>query len=299
MHIYKVLIWGSGKVFYQNVNLLRHFELLGEIKIMGVTSDTTVFTKIMGITYIKKEDIQSQNYDVVIVMSDRYQQNILNQAKIMGFKESQVISYKALRILNFRMDKYLELKKDTPSIFVLNCWGGITYHQLGLQFCSPFINMFEKESDYLNFLQNPKGYLELPLEKVGDGFNSELNIEYPICRLGDITLYFNHYASFDQARLCWNTRKERIHWDNLLVVFYTDDEDNMEEFDSLKYSKKVCFTRKNSTLQSVHTLKFANTNELIDKPLYSIVSGMAWGIYPYYDPITLLSTGKILLLSDM
>ena len=36
----------------------------------------------------------------------------------------------------------LNLRKNPPSIFSKNCWGGLTYHSLDLEFTSPFINMF-------------------------------------------------------------------------------------------------------------------------------------------------------------
>ena len=56
------------------------------------------------------------------------------------------------------------LKNKTLSLFSSNCNGGCICHDLSLQFRSPFINLYLDASDYMKFLENPKGYLEEPLE---------------------------------------------------------------------------------------------------------------------------------------
>jgi len=66
-------------------------------------------------------------------------------------------------LIGFEIDKYRKLKSDPPTIFCPNCWGGITYHQLGLRFESPIINMFFYPNDYLRFLQSPKHYINCEL----------------------------------------------------------------------------------------------------------------------------------------
>ena len=38
--------------------------------------------------------------------------------------------------------------------------------------------------------------------------------------LDDITLYFNHSKTKEDAERDWNRRKERINYDNLYLIFY-------------------------------------------------------------------------------
>jgi uncharacterized protein (DUF1919 family) len=58
-------------------------------------------------------------------------------------------------------------------------------------------------------------YLSLPLiENTVESFKTE----YPVGQLGDITLHFNHYKSFEEAKEIYNRRKDRINKHNLLIV---------------------------------------------------------------------------------
>ena len=132
------------------------------------------------------------------------------------------------------------LRNKDFSIFSSNCNGCCICHDLGLQFRSPFVNLSLDAKDYIQFLKDPKSYLDVPLE-----FEQDSDKEYPVGRLKDITIYFVHYHSQKEAREAWERRKERIDWDNLFVLMTDRDgctEELLQEFDALPYRNKVVFT---------------------------------------------------------
>lgn len=129
------------------------------------------------------------------------------------------------------------------TIFSTNCIGGIIYHNLKLRFLSPTINLWISPKDYIKLLEDPQKYFS----------NSDMheikieNINYPVGRLNDITVYGEHYSSFDELRNKWNERKKRINWGNIFVFMIERDGctyQDLRDFDKLPYKNKVVFTKK-------------------------------------------------------
>lgn len=137
------------------------------------------------------------------------------------------------------------LKNHDFTIISSNCVGGVITHELGQRFDSPTVNLYFEPSDYLKFLKNFRHYIE-------DGIlieNKQKSVErgYPVGILEDITLYFVHYESFEQAKEKWIERCKRIHWDNIYFLMTQRDgcsDKQVKEFDELPYQHKVIFTRK-------------------------------------------------------
>lgn len=108
--------------------------------------------------------------------------------------------------------KRKELNNHDFTIFSCNCIGGIIYHDLGLPFSSPFINLYLSCSDFIRFCEAPDTYLGLeltPMESASD---------YPIAKLGDLTLHLIHYKNFKDGKEAWDRRKKRIQFHNLFLV---------------------------------------------------------------------------------
>lgn len=136
--------------------------------------------------------------------------------------------------------KFKRLTNKTFTLFSCNCTGGVLYHELGMRFLSPTINMYMDCEDFIKFCENPKYYLSLNLEK----YDGDIEREYPLATLGDITLYLVHYKTFEEALEKWNERKKRINWDNIYIIGTDRDGFNdglSKRFDALPY-KKVLFT---------------------------------------------------------
>lgn len=131
------------------------------------------------------------------------------------------------------------LTNENFTVLCNNCVGGVILHELGERFNSPTVNLFFKAEDYLKFLENLDYYLKQALVEV----ESEKN--YPVAKLDDITIYFMHYSSFDEAKITWQKRVARINKNNLYVIFVQQSgctEQVLEAFDKLPYKHKLAFT---------------------------------------------------------
>ena len=132
------------------------------------------------------------------------------------------------------------LKNKEVSIIASNCNGGIISHDLGLQFRSPFVNLWIKPNDYIKLLTNLETYLEKELV-----FVQEDGISYPVALLDDIRINFQHYLTEDDAKEKWIERKSRMNYNNVALFFSDRDGCSYEDllnFDKLPYSRKVVFT---------------------------------------------------------
>ena len=106
--------------------------------------------------------------------------------------------------------------KNDFTIISNDCCGGVIYHRIGKQFCSPFINLYLEHNDFLLMLSNLDYYLNEELKEL------TTNANYPIGFLGDanpVKIHFLHYKNFEDAKLCWCRRKERIIKDRTIVIF--------------------------------------------------------------------------------
>lgn len=132
------------------------------------------------------------------------------------------------------------------SILSMNCTGGILYHDLGLQFRSPTVNMFMRAEDFTRFCENLEHYLSIDEMRECTDKNVIGERQYPIAYLDDLTLFLVHYKSVSEAQEKWNERKKRIDFNNLVII--NTDREGMtgglkDRFEALPY-KKVMFVHK-------------------------------------------------------
>ena len=114
------------------------------------------------------------------------------------------------------------VKNKDFTLIARDCVGGILYHQLGLKFLSPTINLFFIPEEFNCFCLNLKEYIAGELVELKDP-----NTSYPVGLINPIKgssiirqvrVDFIHYDSFEQAKNKWDERKKRINWDNLYVL---------------------------------------------------------------------------------
>lgn len=123
-------------------------------------------------------------------------------------------------ILNFLHDRINKKNRQrltnmNPTLISSNCAGGFIYHWLGLQFRSPFINLFVTPEDFVKILENLDEFLNTPIRELKD--SGEV---YPVgVGAFDIKIHFMHYKTFDEAFRKWNERKQRIDKDNMGILF--------------------------------------------------------------------------------
>ena len=105
------------------------------------------------------------------------------------------------------------------TIISRDCLGGVVYHQLGVEFRSPTINLCFSLDDFNLFCLHLEQYLFGTFAAV----HSE---KYPIGLLKPrendglpaIKVHFLHYSSFDDAVAKWGERAQRVDFNNLFVV---------------------------------------------------------------------------------
>lgn len=75
------------------------------------------------------------------------------------------------------------LKNESFTLLANNCNGGFIYHDLGVRFNSPTINMFFTLDHYFDFLEHITEYLQ---EEIKPCLNpiTQLGVSYPIMNLG-------------------------------------------------------------------------------------------------------------------
>lgn len=285
----KVLIWGTGRCYESHILILKYYEMIGEIQIAGVTSAIPYFSKLDGYDFISKEDIRNIEFDYLVIVNSFLE--IRNEANELGIPDSKILDVGIFRLPNLDLDKYIKLKNSNVSILSNHCWGALQYSNLGLQFASPFINMYERSFEYIKILKNLEQYLAEPLKLKSIGFDKRVGQNYPICLLNDVELHMFHYENFEIAERKWYERKSRLNMDNLFVSATVLEEKEAEEFETLDYSKKICFVPFKTDLPSAVSLKHIY-DKSCEKNFYDFLCACAIGRYKAYDPIELLLNGK-------
>lgn len=217
-------------------------------------------------------------------------------AKSVNLDADKLLGDWIVCIPGFTLQKYRQLQRSRLSIFSINCFGGQLHHTFGLQFRSPFINLFAGAESYLKLLRYPRIYMEeTPILKKFK-LNEAEQYEYPVVTFGNIDLHMLHYKSFEDAVTKWNERKQRINWYNIFVEMHTDKLEFMEKFDELPYGKKVCFVPFKSDLDSAFYINPKFNNE---RPFTETVFDLSQGRIFYYDPFDMLLYGKKTPLIEM
>lgn len=130
-----------------------------------------------------------------------------------------------------------DLKQEQFSLISQNCIGGLFYHDMGIEFQSPTINLFFSAEDFLKFAAKLKYYMRLELDMYW-------GIDYPMGTLGDLTIHFMHYLTCREAKAAWERRSIRLHYDKIVVIATDRNNFGTDEFlnwKKLPY-KKVLFT---------------------------------------------------------
>ena len=134
------------------------------------------------------------------------------------------------------------LKNKSPTFFCPNCIGGILFHDLGIKFHSPMVNLMMKQKDFVKFLLDWENYLSKDLT-----FFDKYGYSFPCAYLGDITIHFTHYSNEKVALEKWKSRLQRIDKENLFVFLQERDgltRDDILSLNELRVRGLVVFTSK-------------------------------------------------------
>ncbi len=138
--------------------------------------------------------------------------------------------------------KRRKLKNKTASILSSNCNGAMILHDMGCRFDTPTVNLYFLPEDFLTFLSDLPKYLSAVPQPI-----TGTDKPFPVGQIEDITVYFMHYSSFEEARDKWVERSARVDMDNLFIMMTDQNgctEEQIARFDALPYQNKVIFTHK-------------------------------------------------------
>lgn len=172
------------------------------------------------------------------------------------------------------------LKNNQFSLIPGNCIGGYLYHQLGLKFTSPTINLMIKNPDFIKMILNLEYYMSVtPLPYKSPEFPN-----VPCAKLDDIVLHFTHYSSAEEGIDAWLKRRERIDYDNLYIIIsdigLTDDD--VKRLLSVKCKKLVLMTSKNYNFDFSLCIPDYNGMEHVGELLGKTIYGK-WIFEKYFD----------------
>ena len=126
-------------------------------------------------------------------------------------------------------------KKKKLSVISQQCIGGVIYHDMGMQFLAPTVNLYLEAKDFVEMVENLETYMKLPI--IVKEENGKI-----IGELGKLRVIFLHYNEVEVAKSKWEERKKRIIWDKIFIIC-TDrdgfDEECFERFKKLKYPKAL------------------------------------------------------------
>ena len=157
------------------------------------------------------------------------------------------------------------LTNTTPTLICSNCAGGVLYHWLGLEFRSPFINLYMTNADFVRAMENFDVFIETDLvEDIDSGKAYPVGIGY-----GGVRIHFMHYPNFQEAKSKWDARKKRIDRSNMAIWmtnFNSDIDKNdrlslVARFNKLPFRNKLIFTGINIYAPNVIRLKGYNQNK--------------------------------------
>ena len=159
------------------------------------------------------------------------------------------IEYNATRFYSFFYEKKQRrrLKNHDFSILCPSCIGGVIYHRLGQRFLSPTINLWMRQRDFLKFVSNLDYYIEKKLVFVEGVEVAGKVCDYPVGKIEDIFIFFNHSDSKEEAEADWEKRKVRINYDNLYLIIYDREDitvDDLIEFGKIECANKIILTSK-------------------------------------------------------
>lgn len=237
-----IIVWGIGNEYRGIQNLIELWEKCGEFHVKAfVCGNGGPYESIKGIPVLAPGQLESTEFDYIIICSSKYFREIVNQALYLGISRERLIPYWVLRINGFHMNEYIKLVKSKISIFSNMCWGGVVSRNLGIECRSPLKNLWISGNDYIKLICNLSDYLKYPLCYAGyDEYDNGIKRDAPVMKLGDLNIHCNHYKSAEEAREAWNRRCGKVNMDNLFFMMEAKNEETAEQFVELPFHKKIC-----------------------------------------------------------
>ncbi|REE27453.1 uncharacterized protein DUF1919 [Winogradskyella pacifica] len=150
--------------------------------------------------------------------------------------------------VNIIYSKYatIRLKNKEFTVICNNCFGGHLYEATNRPYNTPTVGLYFFAEDYIKFISNIEDYLKEDLKFILKSRFEECKKEhkakkYPIGVLSNnLEIHFLHYKTEQEAESKWNRRKERVEFENLLIIMNDQNRFSdklMPQFDAIKCPK--------------------------------------------------------------
>ncbi len=276
-----MLVWGTGKDFWNLYNVLKLNEIAGNIEIVGYVSKERDLQYIDNKEVILPNEITNNeiDYEYIIVATNAHYYEICDYgSKKIGIERKRFINGKVFFIPYFEWNRYLSIYNNNISIVTETCTGGVLSNNLGLPFCSPFVNtrIGIEKNDYFHLLEKLDEYMRVsPTEDakyLDRNFNWngwEGRTVFPKLWYDDILIHGFHYQSQQAFFDIWEKRRKRYNSNNKIIFKILYDEEDVEKFERLGYAKKVGIYYKKTNAKNIVLTKCDN---LSDKYAYQYAS---------------------------
>lgn len=189
--------------------------------------------------------IRSIAFDYVVLATPFYA-DIIHQLNTFGIDNSRFIrlgaSYSFGCSIFATHAAQQQLTNKSFTLISDDCWGGILYSWLGLQFLTPFINLIVPPQDFCMLAEDVEYHLAQDVL-----FHPEdQKTSYPVGALGDVRIHFVHDKTRQEARQKWQRRSKRINLENVFFKFESENPEHIQAVDRLPVPRKIIFTRNRS-----------------------------------------------------
>lgn len=98
------------------------------------------------------------------------------------------VIYRTFMRFGLNLHNRSRLTNKNFSIICNNCVGGILYHELGLKFMSPTINLFIEAGEYISFLKKMEYYLNYEFAKLP--FKHKVILQAGVIQMSNVPFIF-------------------------------------------------------------------------------------------------------------
>lgn len=284
-NIYKVFIWGIGNKYSRYCSFIKNEILKNHITVLGISSYEHFYRNIDNFKFVDKDEIIYIPFDFIIDCSDDNQNDYLQV-----FKREKIIRVDVFSVFGFDFIEYVRLRENPITIISMNCFGYYLYNCFDLPYSSPTIGSYIQWDDFIVFLSYLSNLKELQpkeniLLSIANGF--------PVINIGESKIFFSHYDNYQNVIDRWNRRISRINYNNIFVCLFTDNEKQLNSFNTISY-KKICFT---SFKTDVPDTVFLPQTE--GKTLRNMVNSVANLRYPILNTFELLTKKECVFRSSI
>lgn len=246
--IYDIFFWSCHSELPPFSSIINYELLANNIELLCFTGNSSGTQFNLPSPFIPVSDALEHNYDYIIIASETYEKEILNTLlNTYSISSDKIILGSVFKLSFFNLSEYIQLKQKKISIIAESCYGGYIYHNLKLQFLSPFINIRISDYDYVNLLHNICNFKNI---SIVDSFSapSSQNFmytysNYPQLVLNDTKTILNcvHSENANTALSEWNKRVSRCNYKHLLYCMIIESDSMLEKFNEITGITKLGF----------------------------------------------------------